>query len=135
MDTQHHQKAGRRTIRSESAAHRGDTGASSRRRNTSRADAKRQIRPVPAPDLPQRVEPRVSRQLIPVLWTQDLFAIAEHRRVQRSIEARAHEIWRNGGRPAGQALGHWLAAEDEVLMELARDPGRLMPLHPAFWGM
>jgi hypothetical protein len=43
------------------------------------------------------------------------FSLEDHLRVQREIEYRAHLLWR--ARWSGDALRHWLAAENAVLTE------------------
>ena len=44
-----------------------------------------------------------------------LFTVEDHLRVQQQIEARANELWREGGCADGEALRDWLRAEREVL--------------------
>ena len=44
-----------------------------------------------------------------------LFTVEDHLRVQQQIEARANELWREGGCADGEALRDWLRAEHEVL--------------------
>ena len=53
-----------------------------------------------------------------------LFAVEDHLRVQQQIEARANELWREGGCGDQSASNHWLRAEREVLEQfvLAYDP-------------
>ncbi len=53
-----------------------------------------------------------------------LFTVEDHLRVQQQIEARANELWRDGGCCDQSALNHWLRAEREVLEQfiLAYDP-------------
>jgi hypothetical protein len=41
----------------------------------------------------------------------------EHLWVQKQIEERAYELWREGGGRQDSPLGNWLQAEDEVVRE------------------
>jgi hypothetical protein len=50
-----------------------------------------------------------SRRKVPV------FTVADHLKVQREIEQRAHELWLAGGYRQNTALENWLNAEREVL--------------------
>jgi len=58
-----------------------------------------------------------------------LFTVEDHLRVQQQIEARANELWREGGCCDQSALSDWLRAEREVLEQFvldydARQPAR-----------
>jgi hypothetical protein len=46
--------------------------------------------------------------------------VDDHLRVQAAIERRAYDLWQAGGAGQGDALSHWLQAEDEVLREFCR---------------
>ena len=61
-----------------------------------------------------------------------LFTVEEHLRMQQQIEARANELWREGGCADGEALRDWLRAEREVLEQfviayILRPPARREP--------
>lgn len=44
-----------------------------------------------------------------------VFTVADHLKVQRQIEQRAHALWLAGGSRQDTALSNWLRAEREVL--------------------
>ena len=48
---------------------------------------------------------------------RDYFTLAEHLWVQKQIEKRAYELWREGGGRQDTPLSNWLQAEDEVVRE------------------
>ena len=50
-----------------------------------------------------------------------LFTVEDHLRVQQQIEARANELWREGGCCDPSALSDWLRAEREVLGQFVLD--------------
>jgi hypothetical protein len=54
--------------------------------------------------------------------------VNDHLRVQAAIERRAYELWRAGGRGQGDALSHWVQAEDEVMREFCRTKESVRPL-------
>jgi len=61
-----------------------------------------------------------------------LFTVDDHLRVQQQIEARANELWREGGCRDQSALSDWLRAEREVLEQfvlayILRLPARREP--------
>ncbi len=49
-----------------------------------------------------------------------LITAEEHLRVQNQIESRAHAIWVSAGCPGGTALGDWIQAEEDMLIEFCR---------------
>jgi hypothetical protein len=51
--------------------------------------------------------------------TVDLSA-EDHARIQEQITIRAYELWQQAGCPHGNDKAHWLQAEREILLELAK---------------
>jgi len=89
----------------------------------------------PAKRLPSSVH-RPQRQLDSgptglVVRKQASFTAAEHLRVQREVETRAHQFWLADGGNPGHALDHWLQAEQEVMAEFAAARSQSRPMRPA----
>jgi hypothetical protein len=68
-----------------------------------------------------------SGQPMPTALAQPEFTIEEHLRVQREIEARAHQFWLAQGCALKSALNCWRKAEDEVLAEFVK---KRLQCHP-----
>jgi hypothetical protein len=52
----------------------------------------------------------------------------DHLRVQAAIELRAYDLWEGGSPGEGDALSHWLKAEDELLRDFCRMQECVRPL-------
>ena len=93
-------------------------------------------------ELPHHVESKKGTRFYPVnplkfvpeIKPTDKFTVAEHLRVQREIEQRAHRLWRLNGCGMQTALSDWLQAEVQVLIEFIEARMQVRPMPPDFGG-